>query len=50
MDKALLPDERASPYLKPVATLHVLTKVIRGKLGPVDISEISAKIELYPGR
>jgi type I restriction enzyme, R subunit len=31
--------------LKPVATLHVIAEAIRGKLGPVDISAISAKIE-----
>jgi type I restriction enzyme R subunit len=43
--KALLPDQRATPYLKPVATLHVLAEAVRGKLGPVDISPISAKIE-----
>jgi type I restriction enzyme R subunit len=43
--KALLPDERAAPYLKPVATLHVIAEAIRGKLGPVDISAVSAKIE-----
>ncbi|RWM77191.1 MAG: type I restriction endonuclease subunit R [Mesorhizobium sp.] len=43
--KALLPDERAAPYLKPVATLHVLAEAIRGKLGPVDISVVAAKIE-----
>jgi type I restriction enzyme R subunit len=43
--KALLPDERAAPYLKPVATLHVLAEATRGKLGPVDISAVSAKIE-----
>src|SRR5215831_256516 len=43
--KALLPDERAAPYLIPVATLHVVAEAIRGKLGPVDISGISAKIE-----
>ncbi len=43
--KALLPDERAAPYLKPVATLHVLAEAVRGKLGPVDISAIAAKIE-----
>jgi type I restriction enzyme R subunit len=43
--KALLPDERAAPYLKPVATLHVLSEAIRGRLGPVDISAVSAKIE-----
>ena len=43
--KALLPDERAAPYLKPVAVLHVVAEAIRGKLGPVDISAISALIE-----
>jgi type I restriction enzyme R subunit len=43
--KALLPDERAAPYLKPTAVLHVIAEAIRGKLGPVDISAISAKIE-----
>ena len=43
--KALLPDERAAPYLRPVATLHVLAEATRGKLGPVDISAVSAKIE-----
>lgn len=43
--RALLPDERASPYLKPVAALHVLAEAVRGKLGPVDISAVSAKIE-----
>jgi type I restriction enzyme, R subunit len=40
-----LPNDRAASYLKPVATLHVLAEAIRGKLGPVDISAISAKIE-----
>jgi type I restriction enzyme R subunit len=43
--KALLPDERAAPYLRPVATLHVLREATRGKLGPVDISAVSSKIE-----
>ena len=43
--KALLPDDRATPYLRPVATLHVLSEALRGKLGPVDISAVSAKIE-----
>ena len=43
--KALLPDERAALFLKPVATLHVLAEALRGKLGPVDISAVSAKIE-----
>ena len=42
--KALLPDERAAPYLKPVAVLHVLAEAVRARLGPADISAISAKI------
>lgn len=43
--KALLPDDRAAPYLKPVATLHIVAEAVRAKLGPVDISAISTKIE-----
>ena len=43
--KALLPDERAAPYLKPVAVLHVVAEAIRGKLGPVDISALSGRID-----
>src|SRR3954452_5306304 len=43
--QALLPDERASPYLKPAGVLHVVAEAIRGKLGPVDISALSAQIE-----
>lgn len=43
--KALLPDERAAPFLKPVATIHVIAEAIRGRLGPVDISAIAARIE-----
>jgi type I restriction enzyme R subunit len=42
--KALLPDERAAPYLRPVAVFHTLSDAVRAKLGPVDISIISAKI------
>jgi type I restriction enzyme R subunit len=42
--KALLPDERAAPYLKPVAAFHTLSDAVKAKLGPVDISAISAKI------
>lgn len=42
--KGLLPDERASPYLKPVAVFHMLSDAVRAKLGPVDISAISARI------
>jgi type I restriction enzyme R subunit len=46
-----LPDDRATPYLKPVAVLHVIAEAIRGKLGPVDISAVSAQIEaLLDGR
>ncbi|WP_042776337.1 type I restriction endonuclease subunit R [Sinorhizobium fredii] len=42
--KALLPDERATPYLKPVAVFHTLSDAVRARLGPVDISAISARI------
>jgi type I restriction enzyme R subunit len=42
--KALLPDERAAPYLKPVAAFHTVSDAVKAKLGPVDISAISAKI------
>jgi type I restriction enzyme R subunit len=42
--KALLPDDRAAPYLKPVAVLHTLSDAVRARLGPVDISAISARI------
>lgn len=42
--KAVLPDERAAPYLKPVAVFHMLADAVRAKLGPVDISAIQAKI------
>ena len=42
--KALLPDERAAPYLKPVAVFHTLSDAVRAKLGPVDISAISDRI------
>ena len=42
--KALLPDERAAPYLRPVAVFHTLSDAVKAKLGPIDISAISAKI------
>ncbi len=42
--KALLPDERAAPYLQPVAVFHTLADAVRAKLGPAEISEISARI------
>lgn len=42
--KALLPDERAAPFLKPVAVFHTLSDAVRAKLGPVDLSAISDRI------
>jgi len=42
--KALLPDERAAPFLRRVAVFHTLSDSVRAKLGPVDISAISARI------
>jgi type I restriction enzyme R subunit len=42
--KALLPDERAAPYLKSVAVFHALSDMVRAKVGIVDISAISARI------
>jgi type I restriction enzyme R subunit len=42
--KALLPDERAAPFLGPVAVLHVLDDAVKAKLGPADIKAISARI------
>ncbi|TBY75802.1 type I restriction endonuclease subunit R [Rhizobium leguminosarum bv. viciae] len=42
--KALLPDDRAAPYLKPVAVFHTLADAVRARLGPVDIFAISARI------
>src|SRR5215207_7533635 len=51
--KALLPDERAAPFLKPVAALHVLAEAVRrqagasGHLGPSgeDRGALDEKIE-----
>lgn len=42
--KALLPDERAAPYLRPVAVFHTLSDALKARLGPIDISAISARI------
>lgn len=42
--KAVLPDERAAPFLKPVAVLHTLAEAVRAKLGPIDISAIQSRI------
>jgi type I restriction enzyme R subunit len=43
--KALLPDDRATPFLKPVASFQVVADAIRNHAGPADISAISAQIE-----
>ncbi|MEY8689647.1 MAG: type I restriction endonuclease subunit R [Leptothrix sp. (in: b-proteobacteria)] len=43
--KALLPDERAAPFLKPVSALHIVAEAIRGRMGPADISTIVGQIE-----
>lgn len=42
--KAILPDERAAPYLRPVAVFHTLADAVRAKLGPVDISAVADRI------
>lgn len=42
--KALLPDERAAPFLRRVAVLHVVAQSVKAKLGPVDIENVSARI------
>ena len=42
--KALLPDERAAPFLRRVAVIHTLADSVRAKLGPVDISAVSERI------
>lgn len=42
--KALLPDERAAPFLRRVAVLHVVSQAVKAKLGPVDIEKLSARI------
>jgi type I restriction enzyme R subunit len=42
--KALLPDERAAPYLRSVAVFHTLSDAVKARLGPVDVSEIAARI------
>jgi type I restriction enzyme R subunit len=42
--KAILPDERAAPFLKAVAVIHVLADVVRARLGRADIRAIAARI------
>ena len=43
--RAVLPDARAEPFLRPVAALTVVAQAIRNRLGPPDISALSAQIE-----
>ncbi len=43
--KALLPDERAAPFLKPVAALAIVAEAVRNRLGPRGIAALSARIE-----
>jgi CRISPR-associated protein Cas1 len=43
--RAVLPDARAEPFLRPVAALAVVAQAIRNRLGPPDISVLSAQIE-----
>lgn len=42
--QALLPDERAAPFLRRVAVIHTLADSVRAKLGPVDIAAVSERI------
>lgn len=42
--KAILPDERAAPFLRPVAVFHTLADAVRAKMGPVDISAVADRI------
>jgi type I restriction enzyme R subunit len=43
--KGLLPNDRAAPFLKQVASYQVVADAIRNNLGPADISAIATKIE-----
>ena len=43
--RALLPDDRAAPFLTRVAALAVVADAIRKRLGPPDISAIADQIE-----
>ncbi len=42
---AVLPDERAAPFLRRVAAVAVVAQAIRNHLGPADISALAAQIE-----
>ncbi|WP_234731322.1 type I restriction endonuclease subunit R [Acidocella facilis] len=43
--RAVLPDDRAAPFLKRVAALVVVAQAIRNQLGPADISILAAQVE-----
>ena len=43
--RAILPDERAEPFLRRVAALVVVAQAIRNHLGPADISALAAQVE-----
>lgn len=42
---AVLPDERAAPFLRRVAAVAVVAAAIRNRMGPPDISALAARIE-----
>ena len=42
---AVLPDERAAPFLRRVAAVAVVAQAIRNHLGPADIGELGKRIE-----
>ena len=43
--RAVLPDERAEPFLRRVAALVVVAQAVRNQLGPPDISKLAAQVE-----
>ena len=43
--RAVLPDDRAAPFLKRVAALAVVAQAIRNQLGPPDIAALAAQVE-----
>lgn len=43
--RAVLPDDRAAPYLTRVAALVVVAQAIRNQLGPPDISAFAAQVD-----
>jgi hypothetical protein len=43
--RAVLPDERATPFLRRVAELVVVAQAIRNQIDPADISALAAQVE-----